>query len=532
MAGTVSQARNRPGGLPENPHLDPDLGVRLDAMGEWGFSHRAALGVSALVCTLGPVSGVGQEAPDHHGMDQATHQTLTSLSAPLRSWQPTSGQPLGEMPVLKSEDGQLNATLNPAPRLLDLSGSPASSIVYDENFTGPTLMVKPGDTLRVRLANDSGQVTNIHYHGMHVSPRGRGDNVFRMMETGSTYDSVIKIPKDHETGLFWYHAHMHGNTDPQIFGGMRGLLVVGDIVRRHLPERFQDIKERLFSINDVYVKDGTVEDEAPSPADSTLLMNGQLQPTWTMPPGETQLLRFANTGSDRFYRLKLPGFRFTVIAEDGSPVWRVEREDALVLPPGKRFEVLVTATEAGTFPLRTTRYVQQEDSFGINPAATLGTVVVEGERMEELAPLKRLKGPMSEDLSRVKAVRTRTFVFGLRAKGKNYGRINGKFFTVGEASVRPRLGTVERWILKNPRKKNKENNSQHPFHIHVNDFQVVEVNGKKFKATGQQDIVTIPIGGEVVIKQRFEDFKGKFVFHCHILGHEDGGMMQSVQVVN
>ncbi|MFM8603343.1 MAG: multicopper oxidase family protein, partial [Gemmatimonadota bacterium] len=226
-----------------------------------------------------------------------------------------------------------------------------------------------------------------------------------------------------------------------------------------------------------------------------------------------------------------PGFRFTVIAEDGSPVRRIWRNDALVMPPGTRFEVLVTATRTGTFPLKTTRYAQDDTKAGRNPAATLGTLVVEGKRQKPLELPSRLKGDLPEDLSRVAAERTRTFVFGLRSKGNNFARINGKFFKVGEASVRPKLGTVERWILKNPRKSNKGNDSQHPFHIHVNDFQVVRVNGRKYRARGQQDIVVIPIGGEVVIKQRFEQFTGKFVFHCHILAHEDGGMMQSVQVV-
>ena len=495
------------------------------------MNHRSFLGVSALVCTLGPFTGGGQQAQDHAGMDPATQQAMVELTEPLGAWEPVSGAPLQEMPVLKSEDGELNATLNPAPRAIDLSGSEVGAVPYDENFTGPTLMLKPGDTLRVRLDNDSGQVTNIHYHGLHVSPKGKADNVFRMMESGSAYTSEIKIPKDHETGLFWYHAHMHGNTDPQIYGGMRGLLVIGDIVRRHLPERFQDIEERLFSINDGYEKDGTIQNMAPLPRAATVLMNGQLQPQWTMRPGETQLLRFANTGADRYYRLRLRGFQFTVIAEDGSPVRQVWRSQTLVMPPGKRFEVLVEATEEGTFPLRSTRYTQEESKYGLNPAVTLGKIVVEGEPQERLAPLRGLKGKLPENLASVRPDRTRTFVFSLREKGENYARINGQYFQTGKTNVQVKLGSVERWILRNPRKDAKTTHSQHPFHIHVNDFQVVRVNGKKYRAKGQQDIVTIPVGGEVVIKQRFADFPGKSVFHCHIVAHEDGGMMQSFRVV-
>ena len=92
--------------------------------------------------------------------------------------------------------------------------------------------------------------------------------------------------------------------------------------------------------------------------------------------------------------------------------------------------------------------------------------------------------------------------------------------------VTPRLGTVEEWTLVN------QSGEDHPFHIHVNDFQVISVNGEPYRARGLQDVVVIPKnGGEVVIRNRFEDFTGHFVFHCHILGHEDAGMMQTVQVL-
>ena len=105
----------------------------------------------------------------------------------------------------------------------------------------------------------------------------------------------------------------------------------------------------------------------------------------------------------------------------------------------------------------------------------------------------------------------------------------GKFFINGEqfngrTMYTPKLGTVEEWTLKNV------TGEDHPFHIHVNDFQVMSVNGKPYDAASLQDIVKIPAKGEVVIRQRFADFTGKFVFHCHILAHEDNGMMAVVDV--
>jgi len=101
-------------------------------------------------------------------------------------------------------------------------------------------------------------------------------------------------------------------------------------------------------------------------------------------------------------------------------------------------------------------------------------------------------------------------------------------------AVSPVLNTVEEWTLQN------STTDDHPFHIHVNDFQVMSVNGKPYHATGLQDVVTIPkqykdssgaiVNGEVVIRQRYTDFTGWFVYHCHILQHEDLGMMATIQV--
>ena len=89
---------------------------------------------------------------------------------------------------------------------------------------------------------------------------------------------------------------------------------------------------------------------------------------------------------------------------------------------------------------------------------------------------------------------------------------------------RMKLGTVEEWVLKN------DTDEQHPFHIHINDFQVLSVNGQPYQARGRQDTVILPAKGEVVVRIPFQDFTGRFVFHCHILAHEDGGMMAVVEV--
>lgn len=102
--------------------------------------------------------------------------------------------------------------------------------------------------------------------------------------------------------------------------------------------------------------------------------------------------------------------------------------------------------------------------------------------------------------------------------------INGKEFDPNRVTFNPKLGTTEEWTIHNVTKE------EHPFHIHVNDFQIMSINGKRVHSASLRDTVPLPVGGTVVIRMRFTDFLGRYVFHCHILAHEDGGMMAIVDV--
>jgi len=105
-------------------------------------------------------------------------------------------------------------------------------------------------------------------------------------------------------------------------------------------------------------------------------------------------------------------------------------------------------------------------------------------------------------------------------------QINGKVFDHNRVDYIVKLGDVEEWTLKNL------DTEDHTFQIHVNDFQVMLVNGQPYNAHGLQDTVVIPTGGEAVVRIPFTDFFGKFVFHCHILPHEDTGMMGVIEVID
>jgi suppressor of ftsI len=119
--------------------------------------------------------------------------------------------------------------------------------------------------------------------------------------------------------------------------------------------------------------------------------------------------------------------------------------------------------------------------------------------------------------------RTRNVVFSENSK-TNQSYINGKQFNATHVTYVAELGTTEEWVIKNAARE------EHPFHIHVNDFQVMAVNGKPYQARGEQDVVPLPSGGEVRIRMHFNRFVGTTVFHCHILAHEDNGMMGIIDI--
>jgi FtsP/CotA-like multicopper oxidase with cupredoxin domain len=235
-------------------------------------------------------------------------------------------------------------------------------------------------------------------------------------------------------------------------------------------------------------------------------------------PGEVQLWRLANIGADIWYDLAIEGQRFVVVAEDGNPVWSVWDAEHLVLPPGKRFDVLVVGPATGTHVLETRKYEQGGDTY---PAGGLLTLLSEGAPVETPAMPTSLSE--DEEIPASEVVERRTQVFSEDERTNTFF-VNGMTFDPNRNDVPVQLGAVEEWTLRN------ESNEQHPFHIHVNDFEVISIGGEPYEAHGLQDTVALLPGKDVVMRIRFTDFPGRFVFHCHILNHEDNGMMAVVNV--
>jgi suppressor of ftsI len=450
-----------------------------------------------------------------------TTRSTTSAATAAEEWHHTEGLTFREPEEIRGRDGVVNVQLESRARDVEISGGTVRGTVYNDGFVGPTLRVSPGESLRVNLLNGLTQHTNIHYHGMHVSPSGDSDNIFLMIEPGDSHDYIVDVPADHDVGTFWYHSHMHMDSESQVFGGLSGVLIV-DGLENLLPEEYRDIPQRVFALKDLQVQDGAiVADNIDSNAPTVRTVNGLVEPKLAIRPGETQLWRLANISADIYYNLGFAAQPFIVIAEDGNPVEQPWTAYNLVMPPGKRFDVIIrTPRDAGEYLLETGSYNQGGDHY---PRSTLVRVEVKGSPMDELPPLTR--GLVAaDDLLDADIAEHRDWTFTEDMTNNTFA-INGKSFDPNRTDAQPKLGTVEEWTLRN------ETSEQHPFHIHINDFKVLSVNKVPYTSHGEQDTVVLPPHGEVVVRTAFLDFTGKFVFHCHILAHEDGGMMAVVEVV-
>ena len=479
-------------------------------------------------------------------------------------WTPEAGQKFTEVQQVRPDkDGTVDVELTAnALDFIKVANDDLKTRPFGDSLQAPTIHVRPGGTINVRFtnklgedANKKGIPTNIHYHGLHVSPLRKSDNVFRTFDNGKTYKSKVEVPEDQATGTYWYHVHLHGISDEQVMGGLSGVLMV-DGIRDLLPDDLAKVPERQIALRDAQTKDRVMftEKEIDFTADSTRLVNTLYQPKFDMTSDAYELWHMANIGSDVFYDITLQEHTFAVIAEDGVPVWDVDVAKHLVLPPGKRYDVLVKGgtprSEAYLLqsqPWAQTQYAAEKGG-PIEPqpvpkeAVTLASVTVKSGAKVPVPKLpKTLLSPEERekvDLANEKDVDVvkKPFVFSYSASAPLAGLINDVQFTHDmKPAIAPVLGQTQEWTLRNT------TDDDHPFHIHVNSFQVMSVNGEPYPARGLQDVVTIPRQtrdedgkvvhpGEVVIRNKFTDFTGWFVYHCHILSHEDIGMMATIQV--
>ena len=372
--------------------------------------------------------------PSHLGKSTTTPEAggIVETAFPTRQ-----GLPFSEPPVLTSSGGLLQTTFDLHNATYDVGGQQVNGKTYGPGLLGPTLVVNPGDHIRIDLQNHLDEETNFHTHGLHTSPIGISDNVLRIMPATSNDAVAIDVPDDVSPGTYWYHAHLHGLTEEQVFSGLAGTLIVNGLTAR-LPTALQGVQQRLMDLKDVQLQGAAiVTKNINSDAPTTRTVNGLVNPVLTAAPGQTVLLRLGDLSADIWYRLKLDGARFTILAEDANPLGTVETADELLLPPGKRFDVLVRWMKPGRYRLRTLGYTTGPagDTY---PARALATFNVGGTTVAPI-PMPRSMGALP-DLEHDAIAVHRNVVFSENATDFF---INGKVFDPNRVTFSPKLGTTE-----------------------------------------------------------------------------------------
>jgi FtsP/CotA-like multicopper oxidase with cupredoxin domain len=437
----------------------------------------------------------------------------------------------------------------------------------------PTLRLNQGDTLELevldrigdadagmkmaapagKICGDTGpmtlQSTNVHFHGLNVSPNCHQDDVLTTLIQPGTpgFDFKIPIPADEPPGLYWYHPHIHGFTEFQVNGGAAGALVVEGMNKIH-PE-VDGLTERVFTIRQQYLVPWI-------PGPYQLSINYQVSafplphPVIQMKAGEKQFWRVANATVQDFMPLQVQvngtAQKMELIALDGYPLSKPRIETTILVPPAGRAEFIVEAPAAGqvanfvtlNYPTGPTGNADIPQTIAVIQLANNAT---QGNAIKATGPALHLENLKFADVAKQIPTAQRKLFFSEEFGGTNgpiqfYITVDGQQQKVFEANEKPvittKVGAVEDWIVENRALET------HAFHMHQIHFLVMEVDGKPV-TNDYRDTIEIPFWEgpghpyhNIKVRMDFRDptIAGTFVFHCHILLHEDLGMMHKILV--
>ena len=439
---------------------------------------------------------------------------------------PPSGNPPFRNPAMvSSRNGRLHVDLVAAPAAYIIGGHQFQGMLYNGQYMPPVWRVRAGDTLTVTLHNRLSQPTNLHFHGIDVSPLKNGDNVFIHIPPGETFNYEIKIPERH-VGLFWFHPHLHPDVDQQIIGGMSGGIIIEGSDR--LYPFVKQLTERVLLLKHHPIGRADYQE--------LVTVNGLVAPSIPIRPGEAQFWQIGNIGADRFLRVKIDDMPFYLIGRDGYFVPRPIRMEEVLLGPGQRVGAIVVGGQAGRHAFKSVAFKFDESQPEL-PEVNLGTVVSQGPAADVAAAeakvsAQHVNGPLYVDRVRKSPIaHRRTFAFSVKPD-KTAFYINDKVFEENRTDATVKLGDTEEWTILN------KDSQYHDFHIHQTGFLVTEVNGAPTHFDGLRDTYSVPPTrngkpGEIKLIIPFTDpvIVGRFVFHCHVVKHEDKRMMMTVEMV-
>ncbi len=547
---------------------------------------------------------------------------------------PVAGSIVAEPKDLRSRNGVLDVELR-YRKTSDANGSPHYCYIAPDGSEAPTLRVKPGDLLILRLKNEipsdippspqsnaapstplvaktgtrpisahhmsmtgecagtemSASATNVHFHGLDVPPVCHQDDVLNtMIEPGAQpFEYRFRIPADEPPGLYWYHPHIHGFTKSQVLGGASGALIVEGIERANT--LLAGMPERVFVIRDQDLEHPDAQaihsGNAPTPVvqrdaegdilnagfdggkpakDLTINFVPVSFPEYTpavirVKPGEKQLWRVLNASAITYLDLQFTANNAAqfmgVVSLDGNPINenglsgnRILWESHILLPPAGRAEFVLKGIPEGTSASLVTRVVDTGPAGENDPTRTLATIMASSDAPETASKLNASPMPLPKAksvwLGDTTPVRTRKLYFSEIPRNPAdpnspmdfYITVDGQTPKLFDPSMKTpniiaKQGDVEDWIIEN------RTHELHAFHIHQIHFMLTEWNGVPVDEPFLRDTINVAYWDgvsksypSVKLRMDFRDpnVAGTFVYHCHLLEHEDGGMMGLIRV--
>ena len=397
-------------------------------------------------------------------------------------------------------------------------GSLTETYGYNGSYLGPIIRIRKGQNVHLTTINKLKENTSFHWHGLKIPSNVDGGPHSPIKPNGT---ATVDFAVMQEAATLWFHPHPEGRTGEQVYNGLAGLIYVEDENSDSLDlpkdygindfpiivqDRFFD-EDNQFNYQDIQNMDGTQGD--------TLLVNGTINP-YIEVKNEKIRLRLVNGSNARNYQFNLSSKEsFYQIASDGGFLNKPVQMDTLQLVPGERAEIVVDVSD----------YKKGDNVKLMNGNAEVLSIKVVEEINSEVGSLPKNLNSISNDFDKVSVPDKKITFSGMG----NMVAINGKQFDMDRMDLQAKTGTTEIWEINNL--NDMMGGMIHPFHLHGVQFKVLDRNGKIPPANeqGWKDTIALYPGEKVQIEVEFSK-KGIFMYHCHILEHEDNGMMGQIIV--
>jgi len=422
-------------------------------------------------------------------------------------------------------------------------GKPTRTYGYSAPILGPVIRLRRGDEVEMTVKNALDAVTTVHWHGLLVPGHSDGGPQ-QLIHPGDTWRPALTV--DQAAATLWFHPHPHHDTARQVYMGLTGMIIVddGSDALLGLPRTFGIDDLPLVLQDRSFGSDGSIEydNKDLNPLDviygargETIIVNGAIAPFAKVPSGLVRL-RLLNAANAQNFELRFSDRRtFYVIASDGGFLSAPVAVTQLTISPAERFEVLVDFADGKAVALETGPDEEMGVFGRVAPDGSADYVAVMHFEPVATAPMVMgLPTHLVEPsvVAPASAVHRRQFILnsGLCASRPEAGAhanmptligINGKPYDIGRIDVETKLGTTEVWEVVSM-------GMAHPFHVHGALFRILSIEGAPPAAhlTGWKDTVLVEDKAELLVAfNRPATREHPFMYHCHILEHEDAGLM-------